>query len=207
MQGNRYFIRRGLFDFNSRELIIDPEYLSFEDKDKFEDLKTIFKKEEIISYRYGVKWYSFYLTYAREYQIHILNKKNEIIKIDFANYFGQKKQESFKMYTSILDNLWSNYFKEISEKYFRDFYLNQQIKINNIIFNKDYLEIENKSIISKKNIQIEWKNVRVKNYQTYFSIFSAENPSKINFHSSYLKDWNVDIIYSLINSILKNKSP
>jgi hypothetical protein len=203
MEESSFIIQRGLFDNNSRELIIHPEYLSFEEKDKYDDLKTIFKKEEIISYRYGVKWYTFYLTYAREYQIHILNKQNKIIKIDFTNYFGNKKQESFRKYAAIIDSLWKNYFEKITKNYYNDFYSNKEIKINNLTFTKDYIEIENNKIVSKTNTKIKWKNVKVKNYQTYFCIYSSENPAKINFRFNYLNDWNVDIIYSLTSSIVK----
>lgn len=204
MKENSFIIKRGLFDNNSRELIIHPEYLSFEEKDKYNDLITIFKKEEIISYKYGVKWYTFYLTYAREYQIHILNKEHQVIKIDFTNYFGNKKKESFKKYVDIIESLWINYFEEIAKKLYDDFNSNEEVKLNNILFTKDYIEINNSKLISKNNVKIEWKNVKVKNYQTYFCIYSSENPAKTNFTFNYLNDWNVDIIYSLTNSILKN---
>lgn len=203
MKEDKFIIKRGLFDFNSRELIINHEHLSFENKDKFEDLKTIFKKNEIISYRYGIKWYSLHLTYAREYQIYILNKNNQVIKIDFTNYFGNNKKESFAKYNSIKDALWENYFQEIAKQYFLDFFSNKTIKLNGITISKKFIEFESSKLMSKDKVQIEWKNVRVKNYQTYFSVFSAENPGEINFHFNYLNDWNVDILYSVMNSILK----
>jgi len=58
---------------------------------------------------------------------------------------------------------------------------------------------------AKKSL-IKWENVRTKNYFTNFTIYSNENPSEINKGFNYLSYWNIDILCTVIRTILSEKN-
>ena len=74
-----------------------------------------------------------------------------------------------------------------------------------MLFNKDYIELHISGIVSQKRIRISWENVRSRNYFTYFSIYSNENPAEINRGYSYKEDWNTNVLYSVTRTILETK--
>ncbi len=76
MEEKKFIFKRGFSDGHSRELLLNENFLKIEDKD-LQNPYTIFTKEEIKDYRYGIRWIRFELTYGREYQIFIRNKENK----------------------------------------------------------------------------------------------------------------------------------
>ena len=52
---------------------------------------------------------------------------------------------------------------------------------------------------------IEWNNVRIKSYISYFAIYSSVNPSEINRGYSYLNDWNTYVLFKVLRNILDAK--
>jgi hypothetical protein len=52
---------------------------------------------------------------------------------------------------------------------------------------------------------IPWEKVRFKSYLTYFAIYSKDDAININCGHSYLKDWNTNILHSVIKTILLRK--
>ena len=63
-------IKRGFLDNRERKLIINPEFIKFENKNSISDAYTQFNKDSIIEYRYGINWIEgLYFTIGREYQI------------------------------------------------------------------------------------------------------------------------------------------
>ena len=79
-----FTIVRGLFDTRKRSLIIDDNFIKFENKDQKNDLFTIIKKEDIAGIRYGIHFIDGYkFTIGREYQIFIRNKSDKELNIFF----------------------------------------------------------------------------------------------------------------------------
>lgn len=198
-------IKRGITDNCSRQLIINDSFISFEDKDIVNNTFTTFTKDEIIAYRFGIKWTTFYFTFGREYQIFIKNKDGKQIKINFKTYFGNKKYEYHSKYQEILDYLWDSYFSDSVNNYIDKHNKGESFQIENLVFTKDYIFLKVDKLANKKEVKILWNDIRTKNYQTYFSIYSITNPKDINKAFSYLDDWNTGIIYSVLRTILRDK--
>ena len=97
-----FLIKRSFLDGINRELIISDTFLKFQNKNLKKNPFTIFEKEEIAEYKYGIRWISFRITYSRDYQIFVKNKKVEILKINFKSYFGKNKKEYHQKYIDIL---------------------------------------------------------------------------------------------------------
>ena len=201
-----FCIKRSFLDNSNRTLTISKDFLKFQNKDLKENPFTIFKKEEIAEYRFGIRWISFKLTYGRDYQIYIRNKKGKILKINFKSFFGQNKKEYHQKYIEILDVLWNNFFAEIAQDFLKKFRNNESFEIGNVEFDETGITIAVSGIAKTTKTKIAWENVRTKNYYTYFAVYSSEKPSEINRGYNYHDDWNTGVLYSVLRTILKSKN-
>jgi hypothetical protein len=204
MEEKKFVFKRSFSDGANRELIINKNFLKFADKD-FENPYTIFEKNEIKDYRYGIRWIRFELTYGREYQIYIRNFENQVIKLSFKSYFGRKKQELHNLYVDILDELWERYFSYNVDELLNKYENNEEFTIADVYFKKEGIELNISGIFNQKRVEIVWKNIRTKTYHTYFSIYSTENPANLNRGYNYKEDWNTNVLYSVLRTILKRK--
>ena len=170
MEEKKFVFKRSFSDGANRELIINKNFLKFADKD-FENPYTIFEKNEIKDYRFGIRWIRFELTYGREYQIYIRNFENQVIKLSFKSYFGRKKQELHNLYVDILDELWERYFSYNVDELLSKYDNNEEFTIADVYFKKKGIELNISGIFNQKRVEIVWENIRTKNYHTYFSIY------------------------------------
>lgn len=205
MEPLNVIIKRGITDYNERQLIINNEVIKFENKNITNNTFTTFTKNEISGYRFGVKWISLEITLGREYVIEILKKDGTILKINFKTYFRYKLQKRYELYLQILNALWEFHFIDIVNDYIDQYNNGSKFQIGNVIFCEKGVTIKT-SILKKEGVLIEWNNVRTHDYKSYFSIYSKENPSKINRGYSYLDDWNTNILYSVLRAILDHKN-
>lgn len=205
MDEKEFIFKRSFTDGKQRRLIFNEENFKFEDKDFGNYLFTIFDKEEIIDYRFGVRWIRFEFTYGREYQIFVRNKEHKVIKISFKSYFGRKKNILHKLYSDILTELWNYYFEDIINNFIDKHNNNEEFSIGDVLFAKDNIELNISGIFNQKKVVIPWDKIRTRAYYSYFSIYSIDNPSDINRGYSYKEDWNTNILYSVIRKLLKQK--
>ncbi|MCG2612595.1 hypothetical protein LZZ90_13880 [Flavobacterium sp. SM15] len=196
-----FTIRRGILDNAPRKLILNPEYLKFENNDSITNLNTTFHKDEISEFRFGMKWISLEVTFGREYFIYIKNKENNVLKINFRTYFGNKKTEYQNLYREIIINLEKLYFGDIIDKYLKMFAENENFQIGEVKFSKENILMK----VKGTEKVISWDKVRFKEYYTYLAIYSSENPESINRGFYYLEDWNTLVLHSVLKSILKHK--
>lgn len=195
----------GLFYSVKRKLTISNDYIRFEKQGLTPDVTT-FDKEEVTDYRFGINWISGYaLTIGKEYMIFIRNRQNNIIKINFLSLYGFKKKEFQKLYSDILDRIWDHYFRQISDRLINKFRSGQSIDIGNVFISGEGVTIAPSSLFKKHQKIIPWEKVGTYDYQTYFSIYSKDDPAYINKGYSYLNDWNTGILYSVVRSILQDK--
>ncbi|MGC4039782.1 MAG: hypothetical protein QM710_03030 [Flavobacterium sp.] len=204
MEEKEFVIRRGFRDNSPRKLVINPGFISFEDSDRVTVSDTRLEKDSISDYRFGMRWIRFRIVYGRKYEIFIRNNENKVIRIVFKSYFGRKKQELHMLYNEILDRLWEGYFTEIIEDYIKRHKSGEIFSVGSVLFNGEGVTIST-GIFDKTKVLIHWENVRTRNYATYFSIYSSENPSKINRGYSYLDDWNTAVLYSVLRTMLREK--
>ena len=204
MEEKKFVFKRSFSDGANRELVLNENFLKFADKD-FENPFTVFEKNEIKDYRFGIRWIRFELTYGREYQIFIRNIENQVIKLSFKSYFGRKKQVLHNLYADILDDLWERYFSNIVDELLNKYENNEEFSIADVHFKKDGIELNISGIFNQKRVEIVWENIRTKAYHTYFSIYSTENPAELNRGYNYKEDWNTNVLYSVLRTILKRK--
>jgi hypothetical protein len=193
------YIKRGLTDPVSRELIINGDYITFQNKSFTKDAFTTFFKNEITDYRFGIYWLRLDITFGRQYKIYIRNKENQILKITFKSYLKYKVNTLHQQYCDILDAIWKFHFSEITDNYLKQFENGEEFTLGSIRFSKDGL------YVNKKNDLIKWEDVRTSNYYSYFAIYSEKDPSKVNSQFNYMNDWNTTVLYSTLRTILKYK--
>ncbi|TRX35391.1 hypothetical protein [Flavobacterium restrictum] len=205
MEEKEFVFKRSFKDGKQRRLLFNPKNLQFEDKDFGNDLFTLFEKEAITDYRFGIRWIRFELTYGREYQIFVRSKENKVIKISFRSYLGRKKNILHKFYTEILTELWNYYFEDIIHNFINKHNRDEEFSIGDVLFTKDCLELNISGIFNQKKVVIPWDKIRTRGYRSYFSIYSIDNPSEINRGYSYKEDWNTNVLHSVIRTLLKQK--
>lgn len=204
LEENNFIIQRGLWDSKKRRLTICTEFIQFDDELSPAKPYSRFETDEITEFRYGINWIrGFEFTIGREYQIFLRNKSNKVFKINFKSFYGVRKNELHKLYCDIFDALWASCFSKISRNLITKFHNGEVVEFENLILAKDGISF--KKYKNEKKI-IPWEKVGTRNYQTYFSIYSNENPANINCTLSYLKDWNTGVIYSVLQSILEEKN-
>lgn len=199
-------IRRSFLDNYKRPLHLHPEFIQFEDKDLVNDTFTTFKAADIKDFRYGIRWYRYYFVFGREYQLYLRNYDNKVLKIKFITYFGRKKKEYNKLYETIIDSLWDLYFRPQVNEFLKEFDAGESFYIGEVNINPEGVIITVSGLLKLEKKLIPWQEVRIKNYFTYFSIYSATNPTDINRGYFYKEDWNTSVLYSVIRTILSNKN-
>lgn len=197
-------VKRGPIDNKPRELLIHPDFIRFEAGKKHNPYIK-FDRESVKEYRFGVRWISGYkFTIGREYQIFIKDINDQVLKIHFKSFYGIGKVDCHNLYSDILGNLWKYYFHYIANEYIREFWNHLEFSIGDVTFCSDRLKINKNGILTNDLLEIPWDKVRTKDYQTYFVIYSVDDPAKENKSFSYMDDWNTDILHSVTRTIVKN---
>lgn len=203
----KFTVKRGLLDCKLRQLIINSDFIKFEDKNLLSNAFTQFDKHLIKDYRFGVKWIrGFEFTIGREYQIFIRNPDNKVLKINFKSFYGIKKNAHHKLYAEIISALWRFYFSDITSNFIEKFQKEEEFSIGKVHFTKDNLTINVSGILKEEKRTISWDRVKTRDYQTYFAIYSLDDPTNINRGYSYLDDWNTGLLYSVVRTILHYKN-
>lgn len=205
LKESEFSIRRGLTDNYPRKLKISKEFVQFENSDLYSIPFTLFKKEDIVEYKFGIHWMQYKFVFGREYLIFIRNTENKILKINFKTYFGNKKKEYHILFNEILDSLWDFHFKEITNDFIEKHKKGVDFKIGDVGFTKDSIIINVNGVLNESTKSIPWEKIRTRSYQTYFAIYSEDDARNINRGFSYLNDWNTFVLYSVLKTLLKQK--
>ena len=205
MEEKEFIVKRSFRDNKPRKLIFNKDFLKFENKNRIDDLFTIFPKHEIKDYRFGIRWIRFELTYGREYQIFIRNKENKIIKISFKSYLGRNKNKLHQLYSEIVDELWNYFIADIVNDFLVKHQNGEEFTIGDVTFYGDRIRLNVSGIFNQNKVEISWNKIRTRNYYSYFSIYSVDNPADVNRGYSYFEDWNTSVLYSVIRTILRDE--
>ncbi|RZJ69355.1 hypothetical protein [Flavobacterium sp.] len=198
----QFLIKRGFSDAKKRQLILTDEALSFESGDHLGHEFTTFKKKDIAEFRFGIRWIRFELTYGREYQIFIRDKSGKIIKITFKSYFRRKVNALHGQYVEIIKALNRQYFDEIHDDFVRRMNAGETLKIGDVSVDLDGVSFSVSGIASQKRIEVPWKNVGLKLYYRYFSIFDTTDARSRNRGYNFHEDWNAAILYDVLKTII-----
>ncbi|MCA6066356.1 hypothetical protein JI747_004140 [Chryseobacterium sp. RG1] len=192
-----FTIVRGLFDTRKRSLMIDKNFIKFENKDHNNDLFSIINKEDIAGIRYGIHFIRGYrMTIGREYQIFIRDQYGKELKIFFKLFYGRKLNEKHTLYSDIVDALWEHFISDLVKNYLEKFRNNEECTIAGIRIFKDRI------VFDKKEIALE--DIAIKKYHHHFIIHSKNDHYK-NKMLYYLKDKDAVIVLTLLNHITKNE--
>ena len=199
-------IKRGILDNSVRSLILNTNFIKFENSDLASNPFIIFERNEITEFRFGMKWISLDVTFGREYFIYIRNNEKKVMKINFKTYFGYKKAEYQMLYRDIIINLEQLYFGPIVDACIKKYQKNENFQIGDVHFSKDHVKIGVGKVFNKAEFTISWEDVRIKEYQSYIAIYSAKDPMNCNKGFSYLEDWNSLVLCSFMKSVLHAKN-
>jgi hypothetical protein len=205
MEQKEFVIKRGITDNYPRQLILDENFLKFENKDLRNNEFTTFNKKDIAEYSFGIKWMRYKFVFGREYVISIRNYENQVIKINFKTYLGRKKKEYHQLCNEIIGTLWDYYFDELTSDFIKKQEAGEEFKIGEVVFNQKGLTIISNASLRQKSVMIPWEKVATRSYVTYFAIYSMDDAINVNRGYSYLNDWNTIVLYSAVETILKRK--
>ena len=191
-------VKPSIFD-RPRPLVIDPNFIEFDDTELINTKPTKFLKEELTGIRYGIKWIrGVYFYIGRVYCIDLKNISGKVIKIRFKSLYGIRRSELNKKYFQIINTLLDFFFDDISRNYLQQFSNNKNFEIAGVKFLIGGVFLDNKTDL------ISWEDLGTKSYQSYYSLYSISNPNKYKAFE-YLTNWNTAILYSVSRQILKNK--
>lgn len=195
MQEERFIINKGFIYKKPLELVINSNLISFENL--LSKTRTVFKKEEIAAYRFGMKWIRLDLAFGREYFIYLKDKNNKTLKINFRTYFGRKVNFHDNQYHQILEAIWDCHFNDMVTGYLEKYDNREEFEIGDVHFSQQGIKVRTSKAFGFKEVAIAWKDIRTKAYYSNFSIFSSTDPININVGYSYEHEWNTAVLYSV----------
>lgn len=188
-------IRSSIMD-RERRLIIDPDFIEFDDKDLKATPSTRFEKGDIVGIRYGVRpirGYAFYI--GATYCVDVKHESGSIISIRIKTLYRIRKRGIEEKYIKIVEALFENYCKDLIEHYLNLFN-------NRLPFELLGLGFRSNGIILKSNDDVvPWEDIGTRDYMRYYALFSKKNPAYYRTFE-YLDDWNTSILYSVSKYIL-----
>jgi hypothetical protein len=205
MSQKEFTIRRGITDNHPRQLIIDEDFLQFENNNTVNNQFIRFDKSEIASYCFGINWMRYKFVFGREYVISIRNFEGQVIKINFKTYFGRKKDEYHTLCNEILSVLWDNYFGFLVQSFIDKHKAGEEFTIGEVLFVAEGIVFTTNSSLKLKKALIPWDKVGTKNYSTYFAIYAIDDAATTNRGYSYLKDWNTAVLKQVLEVLLELK--
>jgi hypothetical protein len=195
-----YMIRSTILD-RSRLLVIDPDYIEFDDQDRVSAAPTRFKKSEIEALRYGVKGIRGYrFRIGRIYCIDVRDVSGRIIKIRLKSVYRVRRKLLGDKYQEITNSLFKYYFHDMIRGYMRDFQEAQSVELLGVKLNSHAV------LFDEKVGWVSWDFLGTKRYWHYYTLYSEESPN--NYRAFvFLDDWNAGVLQGLIETILKGKFP
>ncbi|HEY6900334.1 MAG TPA: hypothetical protein VI233_06815 [Puia sp.] len=184
----------------SRLLVIDPEYIEFDDQNLASETPTRFLKAEIEGLRYGlraIRGYSFRI--GRIYGIDIRDVSGRVIKIRLKTLYGIRKKLLEEKYQAITDALFRYYFHDRIRYYLRQFQSGQPVELLGVHLNK-------RGILFDETVGwINWNFLGTKRYWHYYTLYSEAEP---NHYKAFVfwEDWNAGVLIGLIETIVKSKT-
>lgn len=126
-----------------RKLIINPDFISYEDSDGKDIPDTLLKKEEIWGFRFGIEPIKGYIfTIGWKYCIDIKRDDNRVMKIRFISLYKIRNLELRRKYFSIIDIFFATHQDNIINRYIESFnqhsfveILGTTFKWNSVMFN------------------------------------------------------------------------
>jgi hypothetical protein len=193
-------VRSTLLD-RPRLLVIDAQYIEFDDQDRVSMPPTRFLKTEIQALRYGVKGISGYrFRIGRIYCIDVRDISGRVIKIRLKSVYRVRRKLLGEKYQQITNSLFKYYFHDMTRHYLRQFQEGQSVELLGVNLSQQAV------LFDEKAGWVGWEFLGTKRYWHYYTLYSEESPD--NYRAFvFLDDWNAGVLRGLIEMILKEKFP
>src|ERR1700722_9985529 len=195
-----FMVRSTILD-RSRLLVIDPQYMEFDDQDMASTPPTRFEKTDIEGLRYGVKGiHGYQFRIGRIYSVDVRDISGRVIKIRLKSVYRVRKKLLENKYQEITNSLLKYYFHDMIRGYLQQFQEGQPVKLLGVKLN------EHAVLFDEKVGWVSWGYLGTKRYWHYYTLYSEESPN--NYRAFvFLEDWNAGVLRGLIEVILKQKFP
>lgn len=195
-----FMVRSTIMD-RPRSLVIDPEFIEFDDQDQVSKAPTHFLRSEIEGIRYGVKpirGYRFRI--GRIYCIDIRDATHRIIRIRLKSVYRVRIKLLEKKYHAIVNSLFRYYFHDMTRDYLAQFRNGQPVELLGVSLNSQGV------LFDEKVGRISWDFLGTKRYWHYYTLYSEEKPNDYRTFV-FMDDWNAGVLRGVIEVILKEKFP
>ena len=187
-------IKSAIFD-RERLLTIHPDYVEFDNAAVKSSTPVKFLRKNIVSFRHGIRWMDGFIA-SSIFCIDICNEDDEVIEIRLKSIYGLRENEMVEKYTAILNALYKNYFDDLSRSYLKQLASGNEFSILDIQFNKNGIYLNDNPEL------LLWKDIEVKVYYTYYSIYSLSGDKAYKIIEP-LTEWNAGVLYSVLMQLLK----
>ena len=193
-----FMVRSTILD-RQRLLVIDPEYIEFDDQDRVSEAPTRFLKAEIDALRYGVKAIRGYrFRIGRVYCIDIRDASGRVIKIRLKSLYRVRRKLLAEKYQAVVNALFRYYFHDMTRHYLQQLRAGQPVDLLGVSLSDQGVKFD------EKVGRISWNFLGSKRYWHYYTLYSEEAPT--NYRAFvFLDDWNAGVLRGLIESMLKEK--
>jgi hypothetical protein len=200
MEKLEFMVRSWILD-RKRLLVIDPEYIEFDNQDQVSQDQTRFLRADIEGLRYGVKSIRGYrFRIGRIYCIDIRDVSGRIIKIRLKSLYRVRLKLLEQKYLKVVNALFRYYFHEMTWEYVGQIRDGQPVELLGVSLNSQGV------LFDEKVGRISWDFLGTKRYWHYYTLYSEESPQ--NYRAFvFLDDWNAGVLRGVIEVILKEKFP
>jgi len=158
----------------------------------------IIPAENINAFRYRVGFiYGYWLTFGRQYVIETKDFQNKVFQIKLTSIYGIKRKAYYEAWSKIYQLLWKYYFTSTLNYYAELYKINQVFEIAGVNFDTDGISWD------KKN-KLQWNEIAISNYRTYFMIYNANNIKQTK-SCSFANDWNASILQQIIKAVVNQQ--
>jgi hypothetical protein len=195
-----FMVRSTILD-RPRSLVIDPEFIEFDDQDQVSKAPTQFSRSEIEGVRYGVKpirGYRFRI--GRIYCIDIRDASNRVIKIRLKSLYRVRIKLLEKKYLEIVNSLFRYYFHDMTWDYLAQLRNGQPVELLGVSLNNQGV------LFDEKVGRISWDFLGTKRYWHYYTLYSEEKPNDYRAFV-FLDDWNAGVLRGVIEVVLRERFP
>jgi hypothetical protein len=152
--------------------------------------------EDIVAFRYGIKWLSGYaFTIGRTYLVEIQDNKGQIIPVKLPSLYGIKKNVYLDIWAGIIEQLWLYYLKTIFEGFYNQYKNKERFDLSGVEFHPFGIMLNGKGLF--------WDEIALSNYKTYFVVHGRENV-KLLWSCNFKNDWNAYLLQKLLKTIIKD---
>jgi hypothetical protein len=141
------FLIKSTFLDRNRKLVLDDDFIEFDDKDLITASAAKIYTSDIEAFRYGLRWIKGYqFVIGRTYCMDIKSTQGEIIKLRLKSLYGVNKKAIHQKFSAIIDTLYDKYFDRMSMAYLQQFEEGNKFELLGVTFETPGITFINKGV-------------------------------------------------------------